>query len=284
MAETNPNGQFYEVDAPLNEVLSHFYHLRTPATAEPIVKHLSPNYEMLLVFNLGPPIRVSFGKAPLAETKIQRTAVIGPLRRMLNYELPPGANAIVANFTLNGFYRLFKVPMHEITGEDILDPDILIDKNCFTELWDKLVALSGVDDQIQMLRAYTATFVQQNEAATKPLLDSIPYFYNPAVQPVKAISADTKLTERTIQLRFQKYVGYSPKELLRFLRFKEVVYQMLHHKDPKVDLISLIETFGYHDQSHLIKDFNHFLGTTPQQFLKDLKNNEFCVSRQGKYY
>lgn len=284
MEETNPAGQFYETEPPLNEVISHFYHFRRLINAAPELRQLSPNFEMLLVFNFGEPIRISFNNAPFDNLLINRTAVIGPLRKMLNYELLPGANAIVANFTLNGFYRLFKVPLHEMAGEEILNPDVLIDNTCFSELWGKVNLLATVTEQVQVLSNYATRFIQDNEAGSKPLLDSISYFYNPALQPVKAISSDTKLTERTIQLRFQKYVGYSPKELLRFIRFKDVVYQLLNQTENKVDLISLIDMFGYHDQSHLIKDFNHFMGTTPQQFLKKIKDNQFCVSREGKFY
>ncbi|NQX39545.1 AraC-type DNA-binding protein [Pedobacter steynii] len=279
MAEKSFDANLFEVEAPLNGILSHFYQFQTSATAETIVQHLSPNFEMLLVFNFGAPIRISFNQEEVGTAIILRTAAIGPLRKLLNYELAPGSHAIIANFTLNGFYRLFKIPMNELGTEEVFDLDVLIDKTCFLELWEKLAALKDLREKIQLLSTYTAQFIEPTDAASKPLLEAVPYFHNPMVQPVKAIASETNLTERSIQLRFQKYVGYSPKELLRFLRFKDVIHQMMNQRDEKLNLFELIQMHGYHDQSHLIKDFRHYLGTTPQKFLKEMLGKGFCVSK-----
>lgn len=48
--------------------------------------------------------------------------------------------------------------------------------------------------------------------------------------------------------------------------------------------MKIIYQFGYHDQSHMIKDFQHYLGTTPKKFVEKLKDELFCVSKPGKYY
>ena len=101
---------------------------------------------------------------------------------------------------------------------------------------------------------------------------------------MRAIAQDSNLSERTVQLRFKKYLGYSPKELIRFLRFKQVIQSIQQQQSSQVDWYALVEQFGYHDQSHLIKDFKQYLGMTPQKFVKDIAGKEFCVSRPGKYY
>ncbi|AMR32330.1 hypothetical protein A0256_13320 [Mucilaginibacter sp. PAMC 26640] len=59
------------------------------------------------------------------------------------------------------------------------------------------------------------------------MIGNLNQFFNPCVDPVNAIAADTRLSERSIQLKFQKNTGYSVKELLRFLRFKEVIAYIL---------------------------------------------------------
>ncbi len=59
---------------------------------------------------------------------------------------------------------------------------------------------------------------------------------------------------------FQKYVGYSPEELLRYLRFKQVVAHLMAERGKPVDWFDLIVQFGYHDQSHLIGDFKFYTG------------------------
>ena len=137
---------------------------------------------------------------------------------------------------------------------------------------------NNIEARLKVISNYVQMFMDENDDAVQPLLNGEHYFYDPLIQPVKAIAADAQLTERTIQLRFQKYTGYSPKELLRFLRFKEVIDRLMTTQHKEINLFEIVLDFGYHDQSHLIKDFQHFLGTTPQYFIKRLNDKEFCVA------
>ena len=270
------------MEGALSEVLRHFYAIQTPPEAETQVQHLSPHYEMMLLFNFGPPVQFSFNKEAFDGRQLRQTAVMGPLRKMLNYELKPGSDVIVAVFTLNGFYRLFQVPVQQLGEEALLDPDLLLNNGNFNGLWETLKETPSLPERIQLLSEYTAAFVQQSDQESLPLLDTIPYFHNPTVNPAKAVAIDHQLSDRTVQMRFQKYLGFSPKEMIRFIRFKQVLYRLMQQPGSHVDWHELVVGFGYHDQSHLIKDFQHFLGTTPQQFVKSY--GDYCIAQPGKQY
>ncbi|HEY1871645.1 MAG TPA: helix-turn-helix domain-containing protein [Chitinophagaceae bacterium] len=282
MKETDLNGRLYEVDPSLEEAVSHFYHVYSNKETSPIWKHLSPNLEMLLIFNFGPEVSVSFGNENPETQVIRQTAILGPLRKMLNYHLPADADSIIVNFKLNGFYRMFKMSISELSGNDILDPNRLVRNAYVHECWQEMAELKDINARLQFLNKYLISILKKDEEEVKPLLAGESYFYDPAMQPAKAIAGDAGLTERTVQLRFKKYAGYSPKELLRFLRFKAVIHQLLQPSDHPVQIFDLVVDHHYHDQSHLIKDFKHFLGTTPQQFIKKLRNNEFYIIGQDK--
>jgi len=275
-----PVGSFFEAEVPLNETIKHFYCIQSAPNATTTVQHLAPNLEMMIVFNFGNPVRISFGSEVFSEKKIEQVAILGPLRKMLNYELLPESDVIIIVFNPNGFYRLFQIPMDEITGEDVIDPDELLKITGFKTLWETLKGLPVLNDRIQLLKDYGTAFIQKADDATAPLTAGISYFHNPMIQPVRAIAHDSDLSERTIQLRFKKYLGYSPKELLRFIRFKQVINCIQSAETTEVDWHALIEQFAYHDQSHLIKDFNFYLGTTPQKFVRDILGKEFCVTRR----
>jgi len=278
-----PTGFHIDMEAPLNEVITHIYCIQTPQDFEKTDQHLSPNLEMMLIFNFGKPVHISFADEPDG-LEIHKAAVIGPLRKMLNYELLPESNLIVVVFNADGFYRLFQLPMDRLGGEPVTDPDELLQTTGFLDLWTIMNDAPSLSGKIELLKVYATAFIKEAESASTPLLHSIPYFNNPSIQPVRAIAMDADLSERTIQLRFKKYLGYSPKELLRFLRFKQIIAHILNNENREVDWYGLIEEFGYHDQSHLIKDFHHYLGTTPLKFIKEIVGKEFCVGREGKFY
>ncbi|RZM07607.1 MAG: hypothetical protein EOO88_51500, partial [Pedobacter sp.] len=85
--ESPTNSQLIEADEQLATVLSHFYCVEHAAQTQPVRQQLLPNYEMLLVFNFGPAIPILLGDNAYV---IEQTVVLGPLQKMLVYELPAG--------------------------------------------------------------------------------------------------------------------------------------------------------------------------------------------------
>jgi len=278
--EQDKNGMLYRIAGSLSEVISHFYHI-FHAGGEPVVKHLSPSLEMLLVFNFGTVIPISFSNSSNSYDLQKGCFVLGPLRQMLNYELKPGADVVVVNFKQSGFYRLFKVPLNSFDGQTAYDADRLTNGFSWHELWVELSKITEVRARLSILRGYLSHYINEKDDDAQPLVDSEHFFYNPLIHPVKAFASAAKVSERTIQVRFQKYAGFSPKELLRFLRFQTVINRMLSSPGKSFDMIEIVAVFNYHDQSHLIKDFQHFLGTTPKHFIKDLKGKEFFIIGSG---
>ena len=122
------------------------------------------------------------------------------------------------------------------------------------------------------------------DADTRSFIDGVAYVENPAIDPVKALAERRKLTTRSVQTRFQTHLGFSAKELARFLRFKGVVARLIEQYPQPPDWADLVLTGGYHDQSHLIKDFQQFLGMTPTEFIRQLADGTVCITRPGAYY
>lgn len=277
MEQTDINEGLFLVEAPLEDVINSFYHMTIGSDGAPIIRHVCPNLEMMLVFNFGVPVRISFHNSPLNTEVIARTTVIGPLRQMLNYELLPSTDAIVVNFKFNGFQRLFGMPLTGLTGKEGTGAEILTDDVRFNSLWQQLAVLPSTDQRVSLLKQSAIDLLKENDQVLQTIISNLAQFFDPCVDPVKAIAADTRLSERSIQMKFQKHTGYSVKELLRFLRFKEVIAYILARSNQKIAIFDLITSHDYHDQSHLIKDFQYFLGLPPQQFIKNLNNGSFCV-------
>lgn len=277
MEQKDINGKLFLVEEPLSEIINSFYHLFVTPDQEPAIRHVCPNLEMMLVFNFGRPVRISFHNNPLQTEVISHTAVIGPLRQMLNYELLPSADALLINFKFNGFQRLFGMPLAGLTGQGLPGAEVLVNEVRFDKLWKELAILPTTEQRVDLLKDSAVGLLKENDHVIQTIIGNLAHYFNPCMDPVKAIAADTRLSERSIQLKFQKHTGYSVKELLRFLRFKEVIAYILGKNNQKIAVFDLIERHDYHDQSHLIKDFQYFLGVPPQQFIKSLNNGSFCV-------
>jgi AraC-like DNA-binding protein len=279
------NSKLFEATEELSDILRHFYCFEISEGIE--IKHgrLAPNFDMLLMFNFNKPVRIFFGNGSFeGAQQIERVAALGPLRKMLNYEMRPEMDVIIIVFTMDGFYRLFQTEIDGIDNEKLIDPDAFFEGPLFNDLWLLLKNTRGMEERIQLLSEFLLSMTKKSDHATVPLLESVVYFDNPNLEPVKAIAQDQNLSERTIQLRFKKYTGFAPKEMLRFKRFKLVLNHLIENSKTQTKWMNLIYQYGYHDQSHLIKDFRYYLGTTPKQFVSKLKDDLFCVSKPGKHY
>ena len=95
---------------------------------------------------------------------------------------------------------------------------------------------------------------------------------------VRAVSRELGFSQRRFIHLFSCHVGLTPKVFCRILRFQRA--RVLAEKLEAPDWAELAIACGYFDQSHLIKDFKAFSGSTPniysaQQHHKDarLKDN-----------
>jgi AraC-like DNA-binding protein len=77
-------------------------------------------------------------------------------------------------------------------------------------------------------------------------------------------AARANLSERELQRRFVRDVGYAPKTLQRVLRFQRFMGQ-LHL--PRVELAGAAAIAGYADQSHLSREARRLTGLSPRQLL-----------------
>ena len=66
---------------------------------------------------------------------------------------------------------------------------------------------------------------------------------------------------------FKKYVGLTPKQFHRIVRFNEILNAIFEKE--KVDWAFVASEFGYYDQAHFIKDFQAFSGHNPKQYIDD---------------
>lgn len=69
---------------------------------------------------------------------------------------------------------------------------------------------------------------------------------------------------KTLERKFAKYLGKTTKQLIKLIRFQEVL-----HDFSCVNELSLTEHAhknGYFDQSHFIHDFKSYTGYTPKEF------------------
>ena len=77
------------------------------------------------------------------------------------------------------------------------------------------------------------------------------------------------LSVRQLERGFQQVIGASPRTFARTIRFQEAQRRLMF--DPEVDLTELAYACGYFDQAHFIKDFKAFVGKTPTEYARQMR-------------
>lgn len=90
---------------------------------------------------------------------------------------------------------------------------------------------------------------------------------------IKRLAEDQNVSERHLNRLFQQWIGISPKEFTRIMRFQNTFKHMLFTRKRKLAWLAIEN--GYHDQAHFINEFKTFSGVTPTQILKSYMS-DFC--------
>ena len=268
-------GENVEVDERLKNVINRFYYVSAHEIDTAIAYHYPPSLEMMIIFNFGPTIHCSFGESDVYDQSLEKIAVIGPLRTIMNYELAPRSELLVLPFIFDGFYRFLSLSIEGLSGGKLSEHEVSEYNSSLEKIWKTLAELPTNAERVVWMSDYLIKHLNPSSQGALPLLDSIPYL-NSAFNPVKVIAQDHDVSERTIQKRFKKYTGYSPKELIRFLRFKQIITYISGKELKDIDWFEIIYKFDYHDQSHLSKDFKYFTGVSPSKFVSQNLQRNFC--------
>lgn len=267
-AEENNN---YRIAVPLafETVFSHFYFAENK-TDFPITKTLLPSFQTILVFNFG--TKSSLKSQQNTVLEVDKCIVLGPIKQSFDYTLEPNSEILVANFKDDAFYRFFgnvlfdSLPIH---------PDVLIQENCFSLLWEELNKLSDTKIRIDYILDFCKPYLKEQSTVTKLLTD----FQDDNLSPIKVIASKINQTERNIQLNQKKIFGYTIKEVNRYVRFLKAVNQIQKNitNDCKTDWLSIVDLCGYYDQSQLIHDFKYYMNISPSKFMKF--QSDICGSK-----
>jgi AraC-like DNA-binding protein len=85
---------------------------------------------------------------------------------------------------------------------------------------------------------------------------------------VHEVAAMLDVSTRTLERLFLKFLGISPKQFIRLIRFQEIINSIKISHSPTMHA-DLAYAAGFTDQSHFIKEFKELSGMTPRVFLKN---------------
>lgn len=152
-----------------------------------------------------------------------------------------------------------KAPLHEVNSQ-LVALDNFIQAEKLRELADRL---QSAPDLPAMAALADQWLLRLQPSAGDPLVEA-------ALEKIQHSRGQLRITELAsalyiskdpLEKRFRAAVGATPKQYVTIVKLRHIIRQA-----PTQSLTSLAYEAGYFDQSHFIKDFRRFTGTTPLDF------------------
>lgn len=168
-------------------------------------------------------------------------------------------------FKPGAFYPFIKSPVSQCTNGTLSFWDAF--GIASTELEAAILSCENVGEMIEYAECFLRERLPEqdtNVTVINEIVDCI--IAHPEITKVADVVQRLNLNKRTLQRLFRRYVGVSPKWVIKRYRLHEVAEQLA--SGTVVDWPQLVVELGYSDQAHFIKDFKTIVGKTPTEYVK----------------
>lgn len=259
------------------DALMHFSHFVPDHTIERVV----PTGNVFIIFELDGFTRHTYNNETLQPDASYRKVWISGMRRNhLSISAHENSSMFVIQFKAAGAYPFLHIPIEELTekivpAEDVVGSDVL-------HLREHILNAETVADKFMVAETWLNNRYDYTKAPSGDISNVLEKLQKEPVTNLNNILATFPNTQKHLIDLFKKHVGLTPKYYQRILRFNEIL-QRIQHKE-KITWTDIAYSCGYSDQSHFIKEFKHFSGFNPKEFINQSHNNQqnfFPLDREG---
>ena len=146
-----------------------------------------------------------------------------------------------------------------------------LDPDRFQPLWEKLAQAGSDRKCMEIFESWVLAHVGPENRKPDHIDDAYLRIVNGSVKtPLSAVVAISRMSASSLQRKFAKRVGVSPKALMRLTRLNYIWERIRFNR--AVDYQDLVFEGHYFDQAHFIKDFKSLTGETPGRFFTRNQN------------
>lgn len=190
--------------------------------------------------------------------------ISGQHKGFIHIEVAKNASMMVIRFKPGGAYPFLDFPVSRLNDsveqlEEFWGPEVeTLRKGVRAE--KELSKKFCMAEEFLLLRMKVK---KEKDAQLKAVLQVLQQ--EPFQVTTVALAAKAGISQKHLISLFDKYVGLTPKLLARIYRFQKVLLQIEETK--KIEWLQVACDCGYYDQAHFVKDFYHFSGINPSQYL-----------------
>ena len=250
---------------PLNQFVANFFY-HAGFLPEHKIDRFLPDGNVQLIFDLTNNSQYIYDNETLTEIQICRKVWLSGFRTE-PITIPSGIESemLIVEFHKGKAFSFFNTPLYALKNL-VVDAELVFTKNIL-DIREQLLDAHTVSQKFELLEERLVD-ICLNKIKENPFVEYLvsETILHPNHLKLRSVCHEIGYSQKHIISVFKKYVGVTPKEFLKIIRFQKAIEQI--EKYQRIDWVSLAFDCGFYDQSHFISDFKKFSGFTPSQYLR----------------
>ena len=221
--------------------------------------------EQMMRFEFGQPLVVGYPSRP--RLVFPDTSLLGPIIEVQEYAyIPPHNDCFIVYFHPAGFSQLFGLPVCELTdqvhdGECVLGCQI-------RRPWEEMGEARSFQERVSRLERFLMQRLTGLAAPDVIQLSAAYLLIRQGTTSMAHLAERYEISLRQFERRFLAQVGLAPKQWARIARFQAALD--MKAACPHRSWTEIAHALRYHDQMHLIHDFQTLGRSSPTHLFSKL--------------
>ena len=256
------NYQTFQPHSDLAALVNFYWTLEVPYDPKNQKQKIIPDGFIEMTFNFGDGIKRYTSDN---EFIVHPCAMVMGQRTKPYYIEPIGdVDSFAICFYPHGFANFVNVKLEDLVDQETPIKELFGEEEA-QELEQRLIDANDTQKRIKIIEAFLLNKLHESttvNSIVKSTVDAL--LSTKGNMPIGEILKDHSSNRRQLERNFKKQIGISPKQLGKVIRLHAALKMILSNDG---NLTNVAYENEYFDQSHFIKDFKEFVGTTPKEFL-----------------
>ncbi len=271
----------HQIKSPFDKYIQSIFHFKG-YVPEHSIERVVPTGHLFIIFELDNFKRQTFDNVTLQpNATYTKVWISGMHQHHINISTHQQSEMFVIQFKPIGAHPFLHIPIEEL-NEKIIPAEIVFGESVLT-LRHQILNEITPEDKFKLAEHWLAQQFDNSKVPPSHFYEVFEKLEKEPVSNYDKIIQDYPNTQKHLINQFKKYAGLKPKYFQRILRFNEILAQI--HEKKSIEWAQIAYQCGYADQSHFIKEFKHFSGFNPQEFIgKNFHNTEpnfFPINPKG---
>ena len=243
----------------LRDLIRYYYQVETHVVDRTEMQPVPARSPQAIEFTFGAPYDVRRVDRRVSRNAYPIALIGAQTFRRVELVMHGRIDAFTIVFQPAGVFRLFSIPAEELTNNDF-DGEAVLGRS-FGELARRLGDVLSFSDRVRVANEYLCGRRSAVESVGAVAHTASQVLRSGGCVRVSALAHAAGLSVRQFERRFRHEIGIGPKLYARIVRFEAALRRKA--AAPKMHWTDIAQDLGYHDQMHMVHDFNRLSGDSP---------------------